>query len=266
MSGDTIDVSLTQQIRLLEERCPNIGPSIFPASMCPLKIDKLSSVEEHIDTVSSWLDSKNSESLPALAFPTKINYESAEIKIVGIEPVDKVCETLCSLERVMKAMVVGSQKEIGVLVARFSELNYPEEDLSESTARRRFVETYSLAYSIKVMLSNIPGLRVTMGGVRLPFPKTLAPSELTGILDSLKPKQKKSARVDQEASRSKRAKVSEENTRLAKMSAKDTKTVSTTNSSTNIGRDDDSEDSDDDDVEEEKHDETKKRKRKRGKR
>ena len=84
-----------------------------------------------------------------------------------ISVVNEVDETLSSLETMMRLLLMGNEAELNVLLTRFLEANGYRGDVAEE--QHVFVESYNLAYAVKVLLGNTPDMQVTLGGHAVPF-------------------------------------------------------------------------------------------------
>ena len=110
-----------------------------------------------------------------LALRTDVNVSSRKIR-VGLQACDAVDETLLSLEKTLRLLVVGSTDELSVLKSRFCSSNGHTD--GENDDGRAFEQCYNTAASLKVLLENLSGLAVEFEGKPLP----LDPSEDLGAL------------------------------------------------------------------------------------
>jgi len=90
--------------------------------------------------------------------------------------VSEIDETLYSLEKIMKLLVLGNEQELNVLIIRFLQINGYDGNISEE--RHIFYNAYNLAYSIKVICSNIPDLRVTFDDKVVPINENIIVSDI----------------------------------------------------------------------------------------
>lgn len=170
--SDTIESSILEMIKLLDDRCPILKPAIFPTQSCPNPhtLESLCSSNEQIEEIKLYTLSNSSSitSLPAIAFSTNINYSERIIHINKIIKVSELDALLYSLENVMKLMVMGNEDELIVAMTRFLEINGYNGNISEE--RHIFNEVYHIAYAIKIAISNVPGMQIVLGNdISIPF-------------------------------------------------------------------------------------------------
>jgi len=150
MSGESIESSLAELTKLLRERCPRLCPAIFPSRYTPKELTDLCNEAQH-SKVAKWLVSRGS---PAVRFDTALDAANGFICITAIHEANETDSLLGNLESMMSLLAQGSEEEIEVCKKRFLQVNQHsgEKDLEH----RVFVETYNIAYAIKVLISNMP--------------------------------------------------------------------------------------------------------------
>jgi len=90
-----------------------------------------------------------------IRFRTEVRFEQRQVVITGVDQVPNELDVMLgSVERTMELLVQGDQEELKVATRRFMELNGSSE--SSSSDRDVFYAAYHLAYSIKIILSNVP--------------------------------------------------------------------------------------------------------------
>jgi hypothetical protein len=171
--SDTIEPSILEMIKFLDDKCPILKPAIFPTQSCPNphSLESLCSSNDQIEEIKlySFSNSKSSvTALPAIAFSTDINYSERIIHINKINKVSELDALLYSLENVMKLMVMGNEDELIVAMTRFFEINGYNGNISEE--RHIFNEVYHIAYAIKIAISNVPDMQILLGNdISIPF-------------------------------------------------------------------------------------------------
>ena len=119
--SDGISLSLKEMVVQLSLLCPILTPSIFPCTNTISSIDQIYSNSNNISKARKWLDNNTKE--PGIAFITEVCYNTNSIIIKNIKSVSSIDETLYSLERVMKMLVLGNEQELNVMIIRFLQVN-----------------------------------------------------------------------------------------------------------------------------------------------
>lgn len=142
-----IESSVRDLISSLEARCPNLSPALFVTHLTPKSLDQLCSTPLQKEEAKSWL-SRCDES--SHAFVNKIDYGQRTIQIVKINSVSELDAQLCSLETIMRMMIIGEETELTLAMTRFLEVNGYKGDIPEE--RHIFNECYNIASAVKVLL------------------------------------------------------------------------------------------------------------------
>ena len=150
MSAESIESSLTELIKLLRDRCPNLSPAIFPSRYTPKELSDLCN-ETQQTKIAEWMVSRGS---PSLRYVTAIDASNGVICITSIHEANETDALLGNLESMMYLLTQGSDEEIEVAKERFLQVNGHAGD--KDLERRVFVEAYNIAYAIKVLVSNMP--------------------------------------------------------------------------------------------------------------
>ena len=116
-----ISLSLKEMVLQLSSLCPILTPSIFPCTNTISSIDRLYNNSNNTNKARKWLDNNTKE--PGIAFITEVCYNTSSIIIKNIKSVSSIDETLYSLEKVMKMLVVGNEQELNVMIIRFLQVN-----------------------------------------------------------------------------------------------------------------------------------------------
>jgi hypothetical protein len=148
----------------------------------PVGLHDLCSTDAHLDQVRKWVSNQqnksgsSSSSSGAYAFVTDIDFSQRTIRISKIRAVSELDATLVSLEKMMRLLVLGGEDELNVAMTRFLQANGYTGNLAEE--RHVINEVYNLAYAIKILMSNTPGMKVTLAGQSLPLDENASMSKL----------------------------------------------------------------------------------------
>jgi len=99
---------------------------------------------------------------------TDIDISRRTIRISKIYAASELDSSLCDIDKMMRLIVLGDDSQLTVAINRFLEVNGYSGDVSEE--RNVFNEAYNLAFTIKVLLSNIP-MQLALGDLVLPLHK-----------------------------------------------------------------------------------------------
>ena len=175
VTSATLSSTIDEMLNALKTKCPRLAPSIFLTSFTPGGLDDLCSTDAHLDQVRKWVSNQqnrsdsvsSSSSSGTYALITDIDFPQRTIRISKIRAVSELDATLVSLEKMMRLLVLGSENELNVAMIRFLQVNGYTGNLAEE--RHIINEVYNLAYTIKVLMSNTPGMKVTLAGQPLPL-------------------------------------------------------------------------------------------------
>ena len=153
----------------LKQRCPNFAPAIFPTSYTPKLLEQLVKSNEHKVTIKQFLRSNNFEH-DHFIFKTSFNHNTRVINIETIQNTSKLDKTLNDLESLLKLITIGKTNQLNELIDRFITLN--NHDITRTQGSQMLYEVIHIAYSIKVLISNINGIKVKLLGHTLPLAHT----------------------------------------------------------------------------------------------
>ena len=185
VTSATLSSTINEMVTALKTKCPRLAPSIFLTGFTPVGLNDLCSTDAHLDQVRKWVSnqqnrsdasSSSSSSSGAYAFVTDIDFPQRTIRISKIRAVSELDATLVSLEKMMRLLVLGGEDELNVAMTRFLQANGYTGNLAEE--RHIINEVYNLAYAIKVLMSNTPGMKVTLAGQSLPLEESASMSKL----------------------------------------------------------------------------------------
>mmetsp|Transcript_27724 Transcript_27724/g.27948 ORF Transcript_27724/g.27948 Transcript_27724/m.27948 type:complete len:225 (-) Transcript_27724:334-1008(-) len=179
--SDSIQGPLNELIDILKAKAPHLAPAIFPTQYRINSIFDIISFRGMFNSMKDWIDSQDKDD-KKMIMCTSIDYESRSIVISHIMFVDPFDAKLASVEKVMKALILGREDEISILVQRFLKLNNYKCNIEDG--RAIFQEVYHVAYAIKVIISNIPGMKLQLGDYPLPL-TNITDSEIKKMLDHL---------------------------------------------------------------------------------
>ena len=170
-----LESAVAELVGVLAQATPGCGPAIFPQSFSGVATGGLTALcadeGQARRLLQRWSAAHPEGANPArVVFRTTVDAGAREVRIVGVEaPQDEAHYVLGNLERSMELQVSGSESEVSLAVARFHELNGSQVGIAEQ--RLRFSEAYQVAYTIKVLISNMPMqvLWGRKGNVQLPF-------------------------------------------------------------------------------------------------
>jgi hypothetical protein len=152
MSEVSIESSLAEMLQSLKTRCPNLCPAIFPSRFCPKTLTDLCENDHQRRRVAKW---EASNGTPNLRYETVIDINHSSVAIsAAIDEQNETDSLLGNLEAMMALLVTGTEEELQVARSRFLQVNNQHGD--KDLGHRLFVETYSIAYAIKVLISNMP--------------------------------------------------------------------------------------------------------------
>ena len=203
MSASAVVAAVQDMVAALKVKCPRLSPAIFPTSQStPRSLEDLCATAEQVEQVKRWMESRSSSGSGggggggsssssssssskqkrtgsssssvggghgrAYAFVTEVDYAQRTVRITKVlSMANEVDATLSSLETMMRLLLMGNEAELNVLLTRFLEANGYRGDVAEE--QHVFLESYNLAYAVKVLLGNTPGMQVTLGGHTVPF-------------------------------------------------------------------------------------------------
>ena len=153
----------------LKQRCPNFAPAIFPTLYTPKLLEQLVKSNEHKETIKPFLRSNNFEH-DHFIFKTSFSHNTRIINIETIQNSSKLDKTLNDLESLLKLITIGKTNQLSELIDRFLILN--NHDITHTQGSQMLYEVVHIAYSIKVLISNINGIKVKLLGHTLPLTPT----------------------------------------------------------------------------------------------
>lgn len=188
---DNIIGSTKEMLEMLKKRSPNLQPLISHIMLNSL--DEFCLTETQKNVVRQWVSDHNIHGKDVVLV-TEIDIEKRATVVSGIRFVDSLDAKLFSLEKMMALLANGNEVELNITHSRFLDINDYNCDISEGSII--FYEVYHLAYAVKVLLSNIPGMRFYLGKQSVPFPLDCNVGKL---LDNLYQESSLSAHVEPES-------------------------------------------------------------------
>jgi hypothetical protein len=212
---DDIESSVTELQRLILAKAPHCRPAVFPSNMKVNSIydlcDSQTEQSPHRAQILRWLDAEQT-SEEHVAFTTEFDYTQRTVKLVPKKCDDETDKCLFSLEQMMSLYVSGTDKNLmGIVNARFLERNNYDEQ--SDSAINILYEVCNLSYSLKVLISNIPGVKFSLEGHSLPLS---ASEDAFSILQSVSRSSKKVSRKGKAAEEEEEEEVEPEQGRSAK--------------------------------------------------
>ena len=150
MSGSSVASHLEELVKLLGVRCPVLCPAIFPSKYSPKELTDLCSSDYQQSKVKKWFAEKGA---PSFRYETILDISNGLVCITALSEGDATDVLLGNLDATMHLLTQGTAEEVDVARTRFNHLNghFGDKDLEH----RKFVETYNIAYAIKVLISNM---------------------------------------------------------------------------------------------------------------
>lgn len=170
--------AIASLIAVVKSHCPRLGPALFPQTLRSAVDGGLASLcsddKQAQRLLKRWSAlHRDSDADPKRAiFRTEVDFGRREVRIVGVDAArDEIDYMLGSLERTMELQVIGDATKVSMALSRFLEVNGHSNGEATAAERYRFNEAYQVAYTIKVLISNMP-MKVLWGrkgSVQVPF-------------------------------------------------------------------------------------------------
>jgi hypothetical protein len=153
--------------------CPRTIPSQFGGLVGKEGLLSLCSTQKQAEQGEAFLDTAAKNAIaeglqgPRLVMDLELDLDAMEFKIVGSRMAGEIEATLCCLERYMELLVNAEEPdELEAYVEKFLKTNRLS---AEAGGQVTMQEVYSLAYAIKVALSNMQGWEGYAAGRKLPL-------------------------------------------------------------------------------------------------